>query len=1321
MRRNFTINSILIFIILLASEFNLAAQTIQTKDISALFSVKPTVFRGDDVLKEGVMLDMNTQLLSRLYDEAAFSVKMDVPLSYEETVTLQLEKVNILSDGFILRNASGDTLDYTPGIYYRGDIAGHEGFCTVTLFEEHVSGLISIQGKGDFNLGKIKNLRSNDYIIFNDNQISREIPFECHTQDPDIPPYEMYGSEQSDQRYTNCVKVYIEGDYALYLDKGGETPAANYITELFSQIATIYDEESIGIEISEIMVWDQNDCYDQNDAGVALDQFEDNNPTFNGDLAQLFALGGNGTGGLAWVNVLCGWKPYAYENIDSDFNNYPTYSWSVEVVAHELGHNFGSSHTHACVWNGNGTQIDDCGNQWAENNGDTPEGDACYDSANPIIPASGTIMSYCHLLWSVGIDLSNGFGTQPGNLIRNRYNSAGCLTACSGGFPDPPIAEFDSDATEICAGNYLQYYDLSQNNPDTWYWTFEGGDPFESEDQDPWINYPEPGVFDVELEVSNAGGSDYLFFDDYVTVHANPEAFFTYDIVNYSEVNFQNFSDNAVSYYWDFGDGDISFEENPTHIYDSDGTYYVSLYAEHDVCMEDIYTVAIEIISPTTAGMIIPNSSGCAPYSVDFLDDSSPNVTEWNWTFEGGSPATSINQNPTVGYSTPGKYSVSLTVSNSLYSDVITYDDTITVLGPPAAAYTVEIDGSTVSFTNGSVQADSYLWFFGDGQSSTSENPVHQYINSGTFNTQLIATNECGNDTTELEIQISAEANASFSVLDDTICEGETAYFTSTANTQDIQWIFEGGTPSTSTAQNPEVIYSNPGTFMVTQYAYNDLGGDTLQIDNFITVLADPTGNFTANIDAYAVNFTQTISNATSFSWDFGDGEGSTDENPAHTYEVDGSYTVTLTIVGTCNTIVVTKTITIANPPVAAFSYDVTSGCTVLTVQYTNESSVNTDEFLWTFEGGTPSTSTEEHPTVTYETPGVYAVLLQAINEQGQDAFLLDDAIEVLGPPDIGFSYNSNLLTFNFIYEGDPAEFSGWDFGDGTTSTMLNPSHTYASEGVYIVELSATNNCGTSEVYETIEATIKPEANFDFDNNEGCAPLTVNYTDLTTGNPSSIIWLFEGGTPISSTEENPTVIYYSGGEFSTQLIAFSSSGNDTITMEDIIHVNDGPDPDFYFTMDGGTVSFFNQTEGADSYIWNFGDGTASVAENPVHTYNKNGTYKVKLFANNECGQKFVEITITITGVNTVELLLDELKLYPNPNKGQFSIEFELREKESITITVIDLLGKVIDTQYRDLTSGMNKLEFDYSGLPEGFYIIQLDNQKQRTQLKFAIQ
>lgn len=1331
---------------LLAFVTSMFAQSFESRDISNLFDIKPTIFRGDESLEAGVMLELNEQILTRIHRDADFNVRMDLPISYEETITLEMTKTSVLADGFILRSSSGDTLDYEAPVFYRGEIVGHEGFCAITVYNDHLAGLIAIKGKGDYNLGKIENQRNTDYVIFNDLHLKGEHTFECHTPDSPIQHGSHTVEELLEERYSTCVKVFVVGDYALFQDKGGVAEAADYIVAVYAEVAALYDAESIGIEISEILVLESPDGYptdgtdpNNNNPLIALQQFKQNYPDFNGDLAHLFALGGYLMGGIAYTGVLCNENlNYAYMNIDSNFENYPTYSWTVEVVAHEMGHNFGSPHTHACAWGPNGDeQIDDCGSYYQVNVGLEPlqpgpnppwtedDGYSCYDENDLQIPNFGTVMSYCHLWWDIpgtnGIDLALGFGDEPGDLIRSNYNSAGCLTACTGGIEDPPIAEFESDVTEICVGDYVQFYDLSGNNPDEWLWYFEGGLPDQSTEQEPWVQYTVAGLFDVELLVTNSGGSDNMYLDDYIFVVEGPSSFFDFTLSDYSEVSFENMSENADGYYWDFGDGNISFEENPTHVYENDGTYTVTLFAEHNFCEEDMFSKTVQIVSPPEAGIIIPVDTGCDSLVVNFTDNSSPNVTDWAWTFEGGTPATSTQQNPTINFQAPGIYTVSLEVSNSLYSDVVEYTDTITILSSPTAAFDASVNGSTVTFTNNSMDENEVLWNFGDGNTSTEENPVYSYTESGTFTCELIVTNECGSDTTTMDIQISAMANAAFMVLKDTICVFDTAYFNSLSNTDNIQWIFESGSPSMSEIRDPKVVYDNPGTFMVTQYAYNQLGGDTLEIDNYITVLDNPSGSFSSTIDGYEASFSQLVTNATDFMWDFGDGSTTDVENPTHSYDEDGSYTVSLTIYGICDTVVFEENIEIANPPVAAFTFDVTGGCAPLTVQFTNQSSSNSDSFEWTFEGGTPAESNEQNPVVIFEDAGIFSVVLQSINEQGQDLMIMDDAIEVLGTPEIDFSYDSDLLTVSFSYTGDPDEFESWDFGDGNTSTMMNPTHTYAAEGYYEVTLYASNDCGTNELTQTVEATIKPEASFAFDNNAGCAPVTVNYTNETTGNPSSLVWLFEGGTPSSSIEENPTVEYYEGGTFSTQLIAFSANGNDTLTMNDIITVDAGPDPNFYFTMDGATVTFVNQTEDANSYIWNFGDGVASVEENPVHTFTANGTYTVTMYAKNDCGQKSKKVTIEITTVNTFEAYIQHFKLYPNPNDGRFELEMELAEQQVISIRIFDLIGKQIDQRKENLSSGFQKIYLDYSGLESGFYILEVGNDKASKRMKFAVQ
>ena len=397
---------------------------------------KNSVYRTDDFVSEAVLLEINTNMLVDIFRSDVENINFSMPISEKEIAEMTLNRFQVFTDDFTLRTSSGDTInDFKQPIFYRGRVKNFDGFATFCISENEVMGIISIKNRGDFNLGKMKDSR-NSYIVYNDNLVKVNMGYDCHVDGhEELDRYNNRNNSDNIGLRTNCVKFYLEGDYALFIDKGSVANAANYMAGLFSQMATMYDNESINIEINEIKIWVSADGYSTSSSSTALGQFMDNNPNMNADLAHLFALGGNGTGGIAWVDVLCdaGYN-FAYSNIHSAYNNVPTYSWSVEVITHETGHNLGSRHTHACVWNGNNTQIDDCGNKYYYDNG-TPlvdiEGYPCYDPDNPILPGSGTVMSYCHLLSGIGINFNNGFGIQPGDLIRYKVNSAPCLTDCA--------------------------------------------------------------------------------------------------------------------------------------------------------------------------------------------------------------------------------------------------------------------------------------------------------------------------------------------------------------------------------------------------------------------------------------------------------------------------------------------------------------------------------------------------------------------------------------------------------------------------------------------------------------------------------------------------------------------------------------------------------------------------------------------------------------------------------------------------------------------------------------------------------------------------
>ena len=216
---------------------------------------------------------------------------------------------------------------------------------------------------------------------------------------------------------------------------------------------------------------------------------------------------------------------------------------------------------------------------------------------------------------------------------------------------------------------------------------------------------------------------------------------------------------------------------------------------------------------------------------------------------------------------------------------------------------------------------------------------------------------------------------------------------------------------------------------------------------------------------------------ATSYSWDFGDGQHSTEADPTHTYGADGVYTVTLTATNACGDAVVTHNVVIATAgPLAFFSAEPTTGCAPMTVTFTNESSANSESFLWNFPGGLPATSTEVNPTVTYGTAGTYDVTLTATNPLGFNSYTATSFVVVNDVPTPTFTSSANFNVVAFTNTSTNPNGAGamsfeWNFGDGNSSTDANPTHTYATGGQYDVTLTATNDCGFESA--TIQITVQ--------------------------------------------------------------------------------------------------------------------------------------------------------------------------------------------------------------------------------------------------------
>ncbi len=374
--------------------------------------------------RDARVLTLDKNKLSNILSKRPEAMEFTFPFEDRELV-LEMVKVDIYSPEFRVETNKMKVTDYKKGVFYRGIIKGdNRSVVAFSFFDDDVVGVASAPNIGNITLGKAVN--SEDFVVYNDQKLTGTNPFICSAD-------ELMENEKQKIKFdpkaskalqmtNSCVRVYYEICNQPFQQSGGNVAnTVNWISAVHNNINTLYVNDGVKMSLKTVYVWETADpytgSYSQN-----LAAFRTNRPTFDGDLAHLVNY--PSTTSVAYLNSLCGTYKYAYSGISMTYNNVPTYSWTIMAMTHEMGHSLGSPHTHACAWNGDMTPIDWCGPIARPAIIDS-EGLEC---TSDVLPTNGgTIMSYCHLMPSVGINMSLGFGEQPGALIRQTVDSKACL------------------------------------------------------------------------------------------------------------------------------------------------------------------------------------------------------------------------------------------------------------------------------------------------------------------------------------------------------------------------------------------------------------------------------------------------------------------------------------------------------------------------------------------------------------------------------------------------------------------------------------------------------------------------------------------------------------------------------------------------------------------------------------------------------------------------------------------------------------------------------------------------------------------------------
>lgn len=728
-----------------------------------------------------------------------------------------------------------------------------------------------------------------------------------------------------------------------------------------------------------------------------------------------------------------------------------------------------------------------------------------------------------------------------------------------------------------------------------------------------------------------------------------------------NSIPFDTGSIQIMNFDWDFGNGVQSSARDTSLVFLDqplqDTTYSIRLigYSEHG-CVD----TAISQITVHPKPYPFFNAdrfAGCGPMDVEFISRSTL-ADELFWNFGNGFVQGTDTMNHTFVSANlvDSLYNVQLFVtSNRNCNSDDTFSLPIVVRANPIADFLISDDSICVEqlslFYNQSQGANRFKWFFGTGDSSTRYNPIYNYPPTTPpdqptqYSIKLEAENVFGcHDSARRDLYVFPQVVASFSVDEDSACAPLIVSFTNNSLNADAHfWEFgDGDTTSLANPIHRFDNYSNSNityrTILRSSNQYGCVDYDSANLTTIPVPFADFVPIREDVCDSGYFNLVNRSVNAPRYLWDFGDGTTDTAANPRHKFERsifnDTTYTVTLSASNDFGCMEqISKIISV--PVRMIVRFDTTPFRRVC--QPARESFVNrtTNSLyqVWHFEDG--GINTTYNPTHSFLSPGIFGVKLVSYDQNScPDSFSSTRVLEVLEKPRANFTYNpvtpkmpNAQVTFTSLTSPSGLNHR-WFFGDGDSSSNLDPVHNYLDSGNYVITLIVSNGlCSDTIVdYIYVEPPL-PTIDFTASDTAGCGPLTVQFTENTI-NATSFRWIFDDGQ--QSSLPNPTHTFTIPGYYNITLRATGPGGTSFLTKDSFIRVYPKPVasfapnprtrylPNALFNLvdaSGGAVTweYLVSHDSLPQYVYTLTD------QNPQFNLTVPGYYTVRLIVTNQFG------------------------------------------------------------------------------------------------------